>query len=71
MVTVVIGTRRVALESKKVQVTYESLVLSLLLYGPECWVVTADSENMRLLQRFHWHRRCIRIMCATHSELEA
>ncbi len=65
---VVIGTRRVALESKKV--AYESLVLSLLLYhGSECWVVTA--ENMSLLQRFH--RRCtgIRIMCATHSELEA
>jgi hypothetical protein len=49
--------RRVALESKKI--TYESLVLSLLLYGSECWVVTA--ENMRLLQRFH--RKCIRIMC--------
>jgi hypothetical protein len=53
----VFGTRRVALESKKI--TYESLVLSLLLYGSECWVVTA--ENMRLLQRFH--RKCIRIMC--------
>ncbi len=49
------GTRRVALESKKI--AYESL--SLLLYGSECWVVSA--ENMRLLQRFH--RRCIRIMC--------
>ena len=44
----IFGTRRVALESKKI--TYESLVLSLLLYGSECWVVTA--ENMRLLQRF-------------------
>ena len=33
--------------------------LSLLLYGSECWVVTA--ENMRLLQRFR--RKCIRIMC--------
>ena len=53
----IFGTRRVALESKKI--TYESLVLSLLLYGSECWVVTA--ENMRLLQRFH--RKCIRIMC--------
>ncbi len=53
----IFGTRRVALESKKM--AYESLVLSLLLYGSECWVVNA--ENMRLLQRFH--RKCIRIMC--------
>jgi hypothetical protein len=53
----IFGTRRVALESKKL--TYESLVLSVLLYGSECWVVTA--ENMRLLQRFHM--KCIRIMC--------
>ena len=53
----IFGTRRVALESKKI--AYESLVLSLLLYGSECWVVNA--ENMRLLQRFH--RKCIRIMC--------
>ena len=53
----IFGTRRVALESKKI--TFESLVLSLLLYGSECWVATA--EIMRLLQRFH--RRCIRIMC--------
>ncbi len=49
------------LESKKI--AYESLVLSLLLYGSECWVVSA--ENMRLLRRFH--RKCIqvpsRIMC--------
>jgi hypothetical protein len=50
-------TRRVALESKKI--ADESLVLSLLLYGSECWVVNA--ENMGLLQRFR--RRCIRIMC--------
>lgn len=48
----IFGTRRVALESKKI--AYESLVLSLLLYGSECWVVNA--ENMRLLQRFH--RKC-------------
>ena len=53
----IFGTRRVALESKKI--AYESLVLSLLLYGSECWVVNA--ENMRLLRRFH--RKCIRIMC--------
>jgi hypothetical protein len=33
----IFGTRRVALESKKI--AYESLVLSLLLYGSECWVV--------------------------------
>jgi hypothetical protein len=53
----IFGTRRVLLESKKI--AHESLVLSLLLYGSECWVVSA--ENMRLLQRFH--RKCIRIMC--------
>jgi hypothetical protein len=59
----IFGTRRVALESKKI--AYESLVLSLLLYGWECWVVNAENLNlnlnMRLLQRFH--RKCIRIMC--------
>jgi hypothetical protein len=55
----IFGTRRVALESKKI--AYESLVLSLpsSLYGLECRVVSA--ENTRLLQRFH--RKCIRIMC--------
>jgi hypothetical protein len=55
----IFGTRRVALESKRI--AYESLVLSLLLYGSECWVVSA--ENVRLLQRFHRNLRCIRIMC--------
>ncbi len=49
----IFGTRRAALESKKI--AYESLVLSLLLYCSECWFVSA--ENMRLLQRFH--RKCI------------
>ncbi len=48
----IFGTRRVALESKKI--AYESLVLSLLLYGSECWVVNA--ESMRLLLRFHRKR---------------
>jgi hypothetical protein len=54
----IFGTRRFALESKKI--AFEALVLSLLLYGSgsECWVVSA--ENMRLLQRFH--RKCIRII---------
>ncbi len=57
----IFGTRRVALESKKI--AYESLVLSLLLYGSECWVVNAENMRLRLLQRFH--RKCtgIRIMC--------
>ena len=41
----IFGTRRVALESKKI--AYESLVLSLFMYGSECWVESA--ENMRLL----------------------
>ena len=55
------GTRRVALESNLKKIAYESLVLSLLLYGSECWVVSA--ENMRLLQVQRFHRKCIRIMC--------
>jgi hypothetical protein len=59
----IFGTRRVALESQKI--TYESLVLSLLLYGSECWCPShgVSAENMRLLQRFH--RKCfqVRIMC--------
>ncbi len=42
----IFGTRRVALESKKI--AYESLVLSLLLYGSECWVQVVNAENMRL-----------------------
>ncbi len=44
---VVIGTRRVALESKKIVYTtaYESLVLSLLLYGSECWVQVQQSSS--------------------------
>ena len=33
----IFGTRRVALESNLKKITYESLVLSLLLYGSECW----------------------------------
>ena len=55
----IFGTRRVAPESKKI--AYESLVLPLLLYGSERWVVAA--ENMRLIQSVH--RRCIRITLAT------
>jgi hypothetical protein len=49
-----VGTRRVALESKKI--AYESLVLSLLLYGSKCWFVSAENMTRRLLQRFH--RKC-------------
>ncbi len=40
----IFGTRRVALESKKI--AYESLVLSLLLYGSECWVVNAENTGI-------------------------
>ena len=46
----IFGPRSVALQSKKI--AYESLVLSLLLYGSECWVQVvsaASAENMRLL----------------------
>jgi hypothetical protein len=67
----IFGTRRVALESKRI--AYESLVLSLLLpvYGSECWVVSA--ENVRVLQRFHRSLKCIRIMCRVtrhHTQAE-
>ena len=41
----IFGTRRVALESKNLKIAYESLVLSLLLYGSECWVVLVNAEN--------------------------
>ena len=38
---------------------YEGLVLSILLYGCECWVLTARS-----LQRLRsFHNRCVRAMC--------
>ena len=50
----IFGTRRVALESKKI--AYESLVLSLLLYGSECWVVSAEnmtSASSALPQEVH------------------
>ncbi len=40
----IFGTRRVALESKKI--AYESLVLSRLLYGSECWVVNAENMSV-------------------------
>jgi hypothetical protein len=40
-------------------------VLSLLLYGSECWVVRAENNTMRLLQRFKFQRKCAfgLIMC--------
>ena len=37
--TAISGTRQVSLESKKI--AYVSLILSLLLYGSECWLVNA------------------------------
>jgi hypothetical protein len=70
----IFGTRRVALESTSKKIAYESLVLSLLLYGSECWVQVVSAENMRLLQRFHTGRKCIRIMCRVtrhHTRREA
>jgi len=38
---------------------YESLVLSILLYGSECWFLT--EELYRWLRSFH--NRCVRAMC--------
>jgi hypothetical protein len=38
---------------------YVALVLTILLYGSECWCVRAD--HLRSLQSFH--RRCVRAMC--------
>ncbi len=57
---------------KNLKIAFESLVLSLLSYasGSKCWVVTgtaqADSENMRLLQRFHRDRRAAEAEVPVH-----
>ncbi len=50
----IFGTRRVALESKKIAYESPVPVLSLLLYGSdsECWVVSAENLNMRLPRVF-------------------
>ena len=38
---------------------YNALILSILLYGSECWTLSAKDRHR--LQLFH--RRCVRIMC--------
>jgi hypothetical protein len=68
----IFGTRRVALESKKI--AYESLVLSLLLYGSECWPGVVSAENTRLLQRSlpqEVHSGHVQGHSPSHSESEA
>ena len=61
----IFGTRHVALQVESKKIASESPVLSVLLHGPGCWVVTAEPENTRLLQLFHG--RCIRIVCRARA----
>ena len=38
---------------------YEGLILAILLYGSECWVLT---ERLRQCLRA-FHAQCLRVMC--------
>ncbi len=44
--------------------TYEALVLSLLFYGSECWILSAQMRDK--IVRFH--RCCLRFMCGVNLE---
>ena len=44
---------------------YRALVLSILLYGSECWTLTAK-DRMRLIR---FHRRCVRTICRVSLRL--
>ena len=50
------GTRDVSLKAKR-QV-YITLVLSVLLYGSECWTLYAEDRNRLRV----FHRKCVRTM---------
>jgi hypothetical protein len=50
-------SKQIPLKHKKV--AYEGLILSILLFGSECWTLSA--ETRRRLNSFH--NRCIRQMC--------
>ena len=51
------GNKRICFTVK--EKVYESLILSILLYGSESWCLTEDLP--RLLKSFHY--RCVRSMC--------
>ena len=44
---------------------YQALILSVLLYGSECWTLT--SEDRARIIRFH--RRCVRTMCRVNLRM--
>jgi hypothetical protein len=46
-------------ETRAKKHAYEALVLSLLFYGSECWVLSEHIKHKILM----FHRRCIRFMC--------
>ncbi len=73
--TQLFGVRHICTRAKTH--AYEALVLSLLFYGSECWILSAAMRDKIL----KFHRRCIRFMCCVtldsmrskkihHSDLE-
>jgi hypothetical protein len=60
--TQLFGVRHICTRAKKH--AYEALVLSLLFYGCECWVLSAAMRNKIV----KFHRRCIRFMCGVSLE---
>jgi hypothetical protein len=55
--TQLFGVRHICTRAKTH--AYEALVLSLLFYGSECWILSAAMRDKIL----KFHRRCIRLMC--------
>lgn len=55
--TQLFGVRHICTRAKTH--AYEALVLSLLFYGSECWILSAAMRDKIL----KFHRRCIRFMC--------
>jgi hypothetical protein len=73
--TQLFGVKNICIRAKKH--AYEALVLSLLFYGCECWVLSAGMRDKIV----KFHRRCLRFMCGItldsmrsknihHSDLE-
>mmetsp|Transcript_43406 Transcript_43406/g.84765 ORF Transcript_43406/g.84765 Transcript_43406/m.84765 type:complete len:239 (-) Transcript_43406:2917-3633(-) len=52
-------------ETRAKKAAYEAIVLNLLLYGCECWAISASMRRKLLV----FHRRCVRAMCGfnTHT----
>jgi hypothetical protein len=60
------GVRSICTKAKKH--AYEALVLSLLFYGSECWILSADMRDKIV----KFHRRCVRFMCGLNlSEMRS